>query len=138
MVLWVKQPKVWLKKWVGYKKCVCFMFRETLWISWNLWGNSTTQMKTLRKVIDCENLGKLQEVYFSKVASLQCKDCNSTINNKHSFQNIFRKLAVLKRLWGKKVYSVLVKLWPCGAEPTVLPETKLIWDFCVEALKNLM
>ena len=54
-------------------------------------------MKILPKMIDCKSLKKSDEVYFSKVASLQCTDCNSTIDfSTDSFRNIFRKIAVFK------------------------------------------
>ena len=42
----------------------------------------------LRKIIDCESFKNSQEnvlveVYFCKVANLQCTDCTSTINRLH-------------------------------------------------------
>ena len=40
-------------------------------------------------------------VYFSKVASLHCTDCSSTITNIY-FWSMFRKLAALKRIFSEK------------------------------------
>ena len=59
-------------------------------------------MKILGKMIDCKSLKKFDEnvygrVYFNKVASLHCTDCNSTIDfSIDSFRNIFLKIAVFK------------------------------------------
>ena len=58
----------------------------------------------LRKIINCESWENSQEkiydeVYSSKVASLQRADCNSTISRPHHrfFWNMSPKLASLKR-----------------------------------------
>ena len=47
-----------------------------------------SEMKMLRKIIDCKSLGISQEyvqdgVYFGKVTRLQCTDCNSIIKRLH-------------------------------------------------------
>ena len=47
-------------------------------------------------------------VYFSKVASLHCADCNSTIHRLYCiyFLDHVRKLPFLERIFGKEVYGV--------------------------------
>ena len=68
-------------------------------------------MKMLRKIIDCESLESSQEnvydgVSFSKVASLQCSDCNLALKRTHHrfFLKYVPKTSCLKK--NKKIKSI--------------------------------
>ena len=59
----------------------------------------------------------------------------------YSFWNMYRKLAVLKRIFCEKTQwwtSVLIKLWPLIHSPQFYQKLELILDLSVEALKILM
>ena len=71
--------------------------------------NSSTQMKMLRKIIECESFKNSQEniqggLYLSKIASLQCTDWTSTINRLHHrfFSESLPKASCLKTTFFKK------------------------------------
>ena len=75
-------------------------------------------------------------ISFSKVTSLHCTDCSSTIYWLYHiyFWSLFQKLAILKRIFSEimsMMYQRLNKI-------VILPKRKLTLDLVEEALKILM
>ena len=84
-------------------------------------------MMMLRKMTDCESSKISQEifydeVFFCKIASLECLHCNFSLKKltTDSFWNMHRELDVLKRIKREKVFfrktiwvSDLIKLQSC-------------------------
>ena len=88
-------------------------------------------MKMLRKITDGKSLEISQEnvykgVSFSKVANLQCPDCNFAIkiaHHRYFFENVPKTSCLKKQYFEKKSLwwtSFLIKLQPCSTQPSVL------------------
>ena len=75
-------------------------------------------------------------VYFSKVTSLHCTDCNSTEDRlcHISFWSMFRRLIVLKKNVLRKKSVVYQRL----NEVAILPKRELTLDLVEKALKIMM
>ena len=79
-------------------------------------------------------------VYFSNFASLQCTDCKSAI---HIIYHIFFSEYVPKTSFIKNnilrmslwYTNELINLWPCSAQPVILPKREFILNLSEEALK---
>ena len=90
----------------------------------------------LREITDCKSSETSQEifydeVFFNKVSSIQCSDCNCALKITHNrfFLEYLPKTSCLKKnkkrkslFWEKGLWwtSVSIKLQPCSTQPSVL------------------
>ena len=80
--------------------------------------------------------------FFTKISSLQCPNCNSSIKRLHHRffpQDVSKSSCLKKNILRKKsmIENVLIKLRPCSTKPAILSKTELnrvhVRPFCRSA-----